>query len=298
LNLVACPVPSANDVGTRFKITQGELHAVTGSSVQLGPWIQGLQGTSAFFADAAEMMDDCIVKVSCTTVHDYFVHPDSSWIAISYLSHDESLKTEMAKVLLAGAAIGPCLVLVMKDLSKSQGPSSKQKRLERWKAFSQLVMKVLLPMAHRNVVHTDVRFSSKRGDICNVLSFWDATLNSREFALIDFESLQVYREGSDVRQEYAISLGHVASGTSYLFLFWQVLWVAYGWWAEKDRVGAQMFVLNFFVKGRLESAKAKIGSDSTNKLEGYKDTLSSRVDPTTATAAFEDILELLESLFW
>jgi hypothetical protein len=304
LSLVACPVPSANDVDTRFKITQGELHAVTGKSVELGPWIRGLKGSFAFFTDDASTMDDCIVKVSCKTVHDYFVFPGDSWDAISHLSHygSHSLKAEMAKVLLAGAKKGPCIALAMKDLSKSQGTSSKQKkfgtRFERWQAFSRLVQKVLLPMADENVVHTDVRFSPKDWKICNVLSFWDVTLNSREFALIDFESLVVYNEGGDEKQEYAISLGHLgSSGTAYLFLFWQVLWVAYGWWETSVKVDASIFVENFFNVAYLVSVKAKIGSARTKLLEKCKDTLSrDGVKPETASKTFQDILSYLESL--
>jgi hypothetical protein len=75
------------------------------------------------------------------------------------------------------------------------------------------------------------------------------------------------------------------------------LWVAYGWWERSEKVEAQSFVQNFFKKGNLESAKAKIGPDSTRGLEGYKDTFKARVEPTAAKETFRVVLERLESLF-
>jgi hypothetical protein len=284
--LIASPVPSANQKGVRFKISQGELHAFVGKSIQPGPWIRGLAESFAFFADETSNMENCIVKVSCEHVHAYLVRPLSSWLAILQLAHNRcpSLKKEMAKVLLSGAQVGSCYITVMKDLSKLETPhgtrtgqSKFNAPLDRWQAFRQLVLNLLLPMADWNIV------------ICNVLSYFDEERKSYELALIDFESLVAYGSETAVC-DFSASV------------FWQMLWMAYGWWEVSVKIEAPMFVLNFFNRdadaSSLVSIKTQIGAVSIKVLQGDKDTLSDgSVEPEIGSKMFGDILHHLEPLF-
>jgi hypothetical protein len=104
-----------------------------------------------------------------------------------------------------------------------------------------------MPTANWNIVHTDVRSDPYDWSICNVLSYWDEERKSYELALIDFESLIACGSAQNERQTYAISVRHMGyRGNPHLFVSWQVLWMAYGWWETSDKIEAPLFVLNFF----------------------------------------------------
>jgi hypothetical protein len=249
LQLMASPIPCANQPSSSFRIFQGELYRYTGEETSVGDWIRGLQPRkSAFlhdvflFGSSESTMSGIIVKVTCKTVHCSLVASRDNLYALCELDRygNEDLKSQIGKVLLGCRYLGDrCGVMVMKDLSPSgEDPpfDGFENPHARWEAFSRLVKNILFPMACVGVVHTDIRFDPANGRICNVLPTRNENGTPCELSPIDFESLAIYADVPGNMQKYAISIGHLDnfSEPAHMFLFWQIVWVAYGFWTESE----------------------------------------------------------------
>jgi hypothetical protein len=251
LRIISSPIPHARP--TELKISQGELFAFDGVDGSVEEWIKKLwkdgmeeikdeededeeekdeeeeedekkeyRGVLLFDGSFAAG-DDCIVKISCISVHKYLVSAQDSWAALTRIKEEGTarLRSEISKVLLARTYVSTsCLVTVTKNLGVSNEP------LE-WAAFSKLARSVLLPMAKVGVVHTDIRFDPAKGRFGNLMV--DQKDQSRELRLIDFESLVILGgiDGEQITQDYAISVPSLIGMSAYTFVHWQVLWVAY-----------------------------------------------------------------------
>jgi hypothetical protein len=103
----------------------------------------------------------CLVKVSCASVHDTYVHRDKCDSAFRKLHESCSyrrnavLKHELAKVLLGYSLNGLCFMMVLKDLRCENFVTLDHQKFRRdgqlpqlWTAFGILVQSLLLPMAN------------------------------------------------------------------------------------------------------------------------------------------------------
>jgi hypothetical protein len=253
LLLLASPIPGAQPSVRGLKISQGELYAFKGVNKSVEQWINIVCGKREkeegyelieeelvlIFDGSRAILDDCIVKVSCSTVHKQLVPARETWQALEYIEHEGTVARDaIAKVLLACAHVSrQCLVVVMKDLGAADKPDD-------WAGFSKLVRTALLPLAGLGVVHTDIRFDPKKRLFCNIVE----DKHSGEWQIIDFESLVILRGAKAVRvlQKYAVSVPSFRQpASSFTFLHWQVLWVAYVLWASTTNqkfVEAKTFV--------------------------------------------------------
>jgi hypothetical protein len=268
LQLKASPIPTGQDkVAGELTITQGELYTYgwLDKDISLGNWAKEVPCRRfLLFGEPQSRMSDCLVKISCATVHNSLVVPELNWYALDRLFSFDSaemrtLRKRIGVALLACIMISEgCLMVVMKNLEppplnddrfRFTGFSSPH---DCWNAFCELVKEVLLPMANGGIVHVDVRFHPLTRDIRNVVSY-DTGLGSRKLMVIDFESLLCYKINAkkSTEQTYAISPKQIAEakGSIHAFLFWQVLWVAYGWWSKMtdvDLVISSDFFVDFF----------------------------------------------------
>jgi hypothetical protein len=305
LELVASPIPGAKQ-SAQFTVTQGELYKFKGACTSVDDWFEKRRirrMNKLFFAETP--VDRSIVKVSFVSVHGALVPVDDSWTALRILHAEggKDLKANMANTLLACALVSKgCLVLVMKDLSASSIHVSSSRDV--WIAFQNLLKDFLIPMACLGIVHTDIRFNptTKNRVMCNLLH---CRLTKR-LALIDFESLAVFKERSDIKgQNYAISVVDIGNANSpFLFVFWQVLWAAYVWTSDQvqELVFAGDFVRALFSKSNdasqsnLSVFKERIGN--LNTLEDCLNRIKSaekndvRAEQVNATA------ELLLGVFF
>jgi hypothetical protein len=267
LYLLASPVPFAKPSTRGFTITQGELYKFAGVDVSLEKWIRGIGESHVLLFDSSSPnLEDCIVKVSCSTVHRSLVSPETSWNALLRVESAGTvgLKNEIAKVLLACAFVSRrCLITVMMDLSRPDDDTERVLSFQensgaspcngldsppvRWEAFSNLVRNVLMPLASIGVVHTDIRFDPEQWSLRNIVV--DQRDGSMEFRMIDFESLVILDHALTAPQPYAISVNHLCrASTAHDFVFWQVLWVAYVWCPttrSDNLVNAKTFVFNY-----------------------------------------------------
>jgi hypothetical protein len=269
LLLVASPIPHAQPSFRGLKISQGELYEFHEVNTTVKDWIEkideeeesepGEQGTleeeleedeggkmveekSVLVFNGSPSTDkNCIIKVSCSTVHKYLVSAEHCWAALKRIESKESAKAAIAPVMLACAYVSQrCLVVVMKNLGSSN-------KLLDWAGFSQLVKTALLPLAQFGVVHTDIRFDPEKRRFANIV----ADSQTGEWRMIDFESLIIFRgaSGSQAEQDYAVgSTSFPDSASAYTFLHWQVLWVAYVLWAcvaNQSVVSATLFLQQY-----------------------------------------------------
>jgi hypothetical protein len=283
LRIISSPIPHARP--TELKISQGELFAFDGVDGSVEEWIKKLwkDGTEEnedeededekddeedekkeetgvlLFDGSFAAGDDCIVKISCISVHKYLVSAGDSWAALTRIKEKGSarLRSEISKVLLACTYFSTgCLVTVMKNLGVSNEP------LE-WAAFSKLARSVLLPMAKAGVVHTDIRFDPAKGRFVNLMV--DQNDQSRELRLIDFESLVILgdADGEQITQDYAISVPSLVGMSAYGFVHWQVLWVAYVLCPHTPLVTTAVFISDYSasMQGSFAQFNQWIGSE-------------------------------------
>jgi hypothetical protein len=261
--LIASPIPCEEYQWiTGLKISQGELFHLSSPTKTM---FSGL-GKFHWFVASEErdvpLTNDCIVKVSCASVHNYYVHPSECKDALNNLFYEGStkLKEKISEVLLGYCYTGKTVISVMKDLRTGDKPFKLlelrsfrgRKRYKLWKAFRRLVKSLLLPMADANVIHLDIRSSSEF--TYNILVYEDVNEVDCKLQLIDFDSVVLYSDANSVDDEgqsnaiwwnkvaelvSADEEGHdgdidsnsvVVEGVSaYQYLFWQVLWIAYRW---------------------------------------------------------------------
>jgi len=167
--------------------------------------------------------------------------------------NNSELKLELSKVLLGYCYMVECvsLISIMRDLQAGgknfqmleHRKLQEQGRLPQlWMAFSDLVKSLLLPMADEDVIHLDIRSSTKF--TYNILV--DANSkgkgigddNAMELRLIDFDSVVESGSTSGSFNQYSVFWDDLKdtlmkSGdikkSAYRYLFWQVLWIAYMW---------------------------------------------------------------------
>jgi hypothetical protein len=272
LELVASPIPGARlALSSGFTVNQGELYKFNGASMSIKNWFRiiGIKslGTRQF---ADSPMDNSLVKVSCSSVHNALVPIGESWTALQtiHASERRKLKESMSNTLLACGYLAGCLVMVMKDFSFPISPCGDPFSLTSlWRAFQSLVNDCLIPMARLGIVHNDIRFDPVNNVMCNLIYCQDAG----KFALIDFESLAVFAKVNEENgQNYAISVVDIGADNSpFLFVFWQVLWAAYVWTLKADKeqelAVSSDFVLKLFSKDPADPAflnafKGRIGN--------------------------------------
>jgi hypothetical protein len=242
-HLLASPIPFARQTSA-FSIHQGELYRVT-AYVSFIDWIRSAQGEGYCLNGHDLGMKDCLVKISCVTVHNTLIPLSNSWNALKSLANAKERRAVCNVLLACGFIRERCLVTVMKDLSSDELnflPLSLQNFRERtrvWSAFSELVRNVLLPLANLGIVHHDLRCvpdGSSGFRIFNILgkSHKNGTI---ELRLIDYDSLALFTgDPSLPLQPHAVS-SPVFVGlceSPYVFLFWQVLWMAYVLWHPRQ----------------------------------------------------------------
>jgi hypothetical protein len=289
LRLVASPIPTGRRKAVgELTITQGELYTYIrlDKDISVADWVEEVlcERVLLFGEPKQSKMSDCLVKISCATVHNALIMLDQNLSALEVLSADsaemKTLRKRIGIALLACIMISEgCLMIVMKNLEpppqderfQFTGFSSPQ---HRWLAFGDLVKDVLLPMTNAGIVHTDICFDPLTGDICNVISYNAGLVH--KLTVIDFESLLCYRRNAikSKGQSYAISPQLVATtgGSIYEYLFWQVLWVAYGWWSQMNRlkfVLSNELVVDFFRPDGppLTSFRMRFSGEDMNNLE-------------------------------
>jgi hypothetical protein len=249
LELLASPIPCANQPRSSFVISQGELHKYAGASITVADFMKGLADPNdlddpdsvCLFGPPDSDMIGSLVKLTCRTVHSFFVPSETNWRALRRLVQYGSadLKSQIGKVLLGCSYINArCCVMVMKDLSFSGRDAlfnGFETSLARWEAFSRLARQTLVPMACNGIVHTDIRFDPATLRIHNVIPVTNEAGKPSEMCLVDFESLVEYKSAKMEMQQYAISLAHVKETQIHMFLFWQLVWVALGFQLERFR---------------------------------------------------------------
>ncbi len=199
-----------------------------------------------------------VVKVASTAVHKYLNHPSETWRAMEIISEKVNSRYEdkikqleantaletikksgLFNVLFAAEKVGKnTLITIMRDLSNDYEDLIPKNNARKglWVAFEELVMRVLLPLADMSVIHPDIRpgwdFTAnilyiKKGegrDACDMPAM----------QLIDFDSLVVFSDWSSPTVNFKY-IDPEANWTSYTFLWWQCLAVAYAWSNQIDQ---------------------------------------------------------------
>jgi hypothetical protein len=115
MELLASPIPFSKKSARGLTIAQGELHKFTGKRMAVDEWIKGIETRRALVFDSSPAsLEDCIIKVSCNTVHTTLVPATNSWDALECISSEgtKRLNDELSKVILACAHPSKrCLVL-------------------------------------------------------------------------------------------------------------------------------------------------------------------------------------------
>jgi hypothetical protein len=291
--LIASPIPCEEYLlESGLRISQGELFELRNptKNVFSGParfrWFSAIK----LVKDPLEpLTSDGLVKVSCASVHDFFVPPRVCSVALTdlYCEGTPELKKKIAELLL-----GYCyndnsesLISIMVDLRKG-GKNFKilehkelcvpRKLCRLWTAFCDLVNSLLLPMADVNVVHLDIRSNSKF--TYNILVYENGN-DKIELRLIDFDSVVLSIEASSIGEESQgdviwskglVTKHGVRDLPAHLYLFWQVLWIAYRWHTpskQQEKVKANDFVSFLFVDGKFVDFKAWLGDADTVSLK-------------------------------
>jgi hypothetical protein len=232
LQLLASPIPDAQQE-TDMVIGQGELYRATDQRISINAWISRF-GEHVCFAGAKHKMAGCLVKISHKTVHNSFVHIRNCWLALRDLASTVGVHDVLLACALKNNEM--CLVTVMEDLSptfRSVSLSTFPDRNLIWTAFLALAENALLPLADRDIVHTDIRCIRGNQSSYRIFNILGRSENgSIELRLIDYESLCKFRShdsGLDGLQADAVSVKHFhfASRSAHVFLCYQVLWMAY-----------------------------------------------------------------------
>jgi hypothetical protein len=258
--LIASPISREEHQYTSdLKVSQGELFQLSCPTKGLFSRLVGLRWFVGSKYEEGHLTNDCIVKVSCAAVHNFYVPPGKCNDALTALYIEcitnSDLKTTISKVLLGFCFHDNSMTLasIMKDLQTGDKPFTilehqkfqiEQKLSQLWDAFCELVNSLLLPMADVNVVHLDIR--STHQFTYNILvsemqqkyevqeNKVKLQENTIELCLIDFESLALSTAAAKVDEEgqnNAICMNMLGTNkeSAYHFLFWQILWIAYRW---------------------------------------------------------------------
>jgi hypothetical protein len=312
--LVASPIPKANPFqDSVMKVNQGELFKLTKPTKEIFSgfpkihWFVGAEGDDI-------LTNDCLVKVSCLSVHNTYINHYICERALYTLyiacEKNAELKLELSKVLLGYCHIGSSvsLISIMKDLQageeKFQVLNHQKFRRDGklpqlWLAFCVLVKSLLLPMVDADVVHLDIRSTVEF--TYNIL-----VSDAIELRLIDFDSIVLCGSSSGCEQKDAIYWEDlketVRTGvdwkSAYRYLFWQVLWIAYTWHPPspdmtqdslpKER-NAYNFVRFLFADNYFVEFKKWLGS-GVGKLK-------SMADETITAETIRNALVVFESAF-
>jgi hypothetical protein len=231
LQLLSSPIPDARQE-TDMVIGQGELYRATGPSASINRWISWFSDYVCFAA-AGRKMEGCLVKISHKTVHNSFVSVQNCWLALKDLASTDGVHNVLLACTLQH---GMCLVTVMEALSPTFHPVSLSTFPDRnllWTAFLDLAENVLLPLADRDIVYTDIRCVCGNQSSYHIFNILGRLENgSIELRLIDYESLckfQLHDSDLNGLQADAVSVKHFhfASRSAHVFLCYQVLWMAY-----------------------------------------------------------------------
>jgi hypothetical protein len=196
------------------------------------------------------LTDRCLIKLASVSVHRTYVPRSSCFFALSDLQSacvkNTALKQELAKVLLGFSTNGEnSIFTVMQDLRDDGFVALDHQKVRRdgklpelWTAFCGLVESLLLPMAHHNVVHVDIRSTART--TYNILCRYCSS-NEIELRLIDFDSLTPcdwISSDSPTRQDHSVHWDNMrpddrkrvpSESAPFRHLFWQILWIAFTW---------------------------------------------------------------------
>jgi hypothetical protein len=313
--LIASPIPREDhQINLGFEISQGEIFQLKNPTKNLFSWFYDYLWFPKIIDDNLPLTDDCLVKVSCAAVHNFYVHPSKSNDALKDLFYkgDPELKTKISEVLLGYyyRDDSTTAVSIMKDL-RTEGKlfcmlehrrfCNKEKLLKLWEAFCGLVKSLLLPMADINVIHFDIRSSNHF--TYNILVFEGE--NEIELCLIDFDSVILSSAASKVDQtEQKEAICWTMPGfefkTAYQYLFWQVLWIVYRWHAsaapdcelidsQQEKPNSQTFVSHLFKDDDYVAFKYWLGD--------HANTLKTKSSGNISREVIENSLEDLTKVF-
>jgi hypothetical protein len=272
-SLIASPIPGAKKLREDLSVHQGELFEFNPKN--------SLTLANGLWFSSHKISYPVLIKVCCTAVHDYAVHPNDCFKALTALLKNSSLKFELSKVLIAYIDESDTTsITIMRDLTKNhsmncrnKAKQSKKRRANHvadsmtdtlffpftvlspvvfkermsdlWKAFSDLVKKVLLPMANLNVIHADIRPGWKQTS--NILCQCHPNNASIELRLIDLESLMKFsRMSTGDGRCMTTSLDEIKS--AHQFLWWQVMHVAYIWYEQLVNDDPETLLVETFVQ--------------------------------------------------
>jgi hypothetical protein len=254
--LVASPIPcEEHQRKPGLKISQGELFYLKQPTKQIfsdfGRILWFFNSKNDDDDDQAVLTSNCLVKVSCLSVHSFFVHPMKCDKALTQLyikcMSDDTLKQTLSKVLLGYCFTDStnCLISIMNDLQNGDKVFKKlehqkfyqQGKLSKlWDGFCDLVNLLLLPMADVNVIHLDIRSTNN----CTYNILVHDGESRMELSLIDFDSIVPATAADDVdkkgdngaiwyNQLVREHIPVVEKVPAYYYLYWQILWIAYRW---------------------------------------------------------------------
>jgi hypothetical protein len=244
LEYCASPIVGANltKFGETWTVTQGDLYI---GKLAVHGFLKFARSKVVFLSrgvnETVEL--DVLVKVSSTAVHSVLVNPLSTYDALREIRFADSfqfeeplkkLVDELGSVLYAVVGTDVGLLTVMADLSKkgyvSLQPIDYENDLSTlWDAFSELVNKVLLPMAEiATVIHPDIRPGYDATS--NILVRDNTSEGNVSMKLVDYESLVRFPKWEAPATGRYLQRREIEDATT--FVWWQCVAMAY-FWSEK-----------------------------------------------------------------
>jgi len=229
--LIASPILDKERFPMITRIHQGELF----SAVVSKQLLQVDESSREWIAREVMEAPACltykvVIKVSSLAVHRTLVNPLMAYIAFLKLTDVAALEETMLCVWC------PCeisLITITRDLTELGFHNLKPKSYNNlgalWSGFCDLVERVLLPLAHKGVVHCDIRPG------------WDETHNIMtrtsdgviSMQIIDLESLANVSQARYLLEDpHSFHLGYDkkrADANALSFLWWQCVLMAFSW---------------------------------------------------------------------
>jgi hypothetical protein len=317
--LIASPIPREKHLRfSDIKIHQGELFQVTNPTKES---FSGFKNVLWFIDNESKLPSDCVIKVSCATVHNIFVSHSECKEALKVLydacAKDDRLREEISKVLLGFCHLKSSLSLVtiMKDLQTGQEKFQvlehrafkDGKLLLLWVAFCDLVKSLLLPMADLNVVHLDIRSNSDFTHNILVSEMTQGDNYSIELRLIDFDSVvfdgfpaSVHSDAVFWNDLIVTVINGVDWKSAHRYLFWQILWIGYTWHLSSSplkpdvrptKKNSTNFLTFLFVDDYFKNFKSWLGTEGVEALQN-----ASKAETMTA-ATIDNALNVLGNAF-
>lgn len=250
LQLCASPIPGASvtqDAKERsiWKVSQGEIFK---GKIDLFDTLQHSGAKAVVFApEKGKMLKDAIVlaKISSSAVHNLLINPYFAFKALNELKRSTALTKELGSVLYAVVSPNPGLITIMSDLT-AQGYGNLHpirysgKLATLWRGFQVVVKTVLLPMAKKDVLHSDIRpgYDFTANILCK-LTKDEGGVETAAMKLIDYESAVEFDAwlrgagGAGLDGRYIkYELGWDATTV----VWWQCMAVAYSW---KEKLSAE-----------------------------------------------------------